>query len=436
MRISRLILFLFLLGSCWPSFGQETMRTDTISVKIYFRQGYSTFEPSFRDNAARLDAFVARLHDAAFDTLRQVRSIRIVGGASPEGVSKLNEHLSSKRAKNLISWFEGHLLLPNLTYDVESLGVDWKGLILLVGESDMPYRDEVLDILHYTPEWIIRNGKVVDGRKRQLGLLHGGDCWRYMEEYFFPELRGADVRVVCQVVRQSESAVFPAECDTVASTSRDPIVVVRRDTAVFRDTVRTSDVAEPLCKPFYMSLKTNLLYDVALVPNIGAEFFVGRGWSICGSWMYAWWKSDRRHRYWRTYGGELELRKYFGRRASEKPLTGHHLGVYGQIFTYDFETGGRGYMGGKPGGTLWDKMNYAVGLEYGYSLPVGRRLNLDFTVGVGYWGGEYQKYLPEDGDYVWIETRQRHWFGPTKAEISLVWLLGRGNYNTKKEGKR
>lgn len=93
-------------------------------------------------------------------------------------------------------------------------------------------------------------------------------------------------------------------------------------------------------------------------------------------------------------------------------------------------------MGGKPGGTLWDKMNYAVGLEYGYSLPVGRRLNLDFTVGVGYWGGEYQKYLPEDGDYVWIETRQRHWFGPTKAEISLVWLLGRGNYNTKKEGKR
>lgn len=197
MRISRLILFLFLLGSCWPSFGQETMRTDTISVKIYFRQGYSTFEPSFRDNAARLDAFVARLHDAAFDTLRQVRSIRIVGGASPEGVSKLNEHLSSKRAKNLISWFEGHLLLPNLTYDVESLGVDWKGLILLVGESDMPYRDEVLDILHYTPEWIIRNGKVVDGRKRQLGMLHGGDCWRYMEEYFFPELRGADVRVVC-----------------------------------------------------------------------------------------------------------------------------------------------------------------------------------------------------------------------------------------------
>ena len=185
-----------------------------------------------------------------------------------------------------------------------------------------------------------------------------------------------------------------------------------------------------------MALKTNLLYDVALVPNLGAEFYLGRGWSIGGNWMYAWWKSDRRHDYWRLYGGELEIRKYFGRRAVEKPLTGHHLGLYGQLFTYDFELGATGYMGGKPGGTLWEKMNYAVGLEYGYSLPVARRLNLDFVIGVGYWGGEYHTYDPIDDHYVWKETRQRHWFGPTKAEISLVWLIGRDNYNEKKGGKR
>lgn len=180
-----------------------------------------------------------------------------------------------------------------------------------------------------------------------------------------------------------------------------------------------------------MGLKTNLLYDALLVPNLGVEFYLGRGWSFGGNWMYAWWKSDRHHNYWRIYGGELALRKYFGRRAAEKPLAGHHLGLYGQLFTYDFEVGGTGYMGGRPGGTLWEKMNYAVGLEYGYSLPVARRLNLDFVIGVGYWGGEYHKYDPVDGCYVWKETLQRHWFGPTKAEVSLVWLLGRGNHNEK-----
>ena len=61
-------------------------------------------------------------------------------------------------------------------------------------------------------------------------------------------------------------------------------------------------------------------------------------------------------------------------------------------------------------------MNYAVGLEYGYSLPVARCLNLDFVIGVGYWGGEYQTYDPADGHYVWKETRRRHWFGPRKRK--------------------
>lgn len=29
-------------------------------------------------------------------------------------------------------------------------------------------------------------------------------------------------------------------------------------------------------------------------------------------------------------------------------------------------------MGGKPGGSLWDKANYGVGIEYGYSLAIAK----------------------------------------------------------------
>lgn len=80
-------------------------------------------------------------------------------------------------------------------------------------------------------------------------------------------------------------------------------------------------------------------------------------------------------------------------------------------------------------------MNWGVGLEYGYSLPVTRRLNIDFGLCVGYLSGEYQEYLPEDGCYVWQATKKRRWFGPTKANISLVWLIGCNNYNSKKGGR-
>ncbi len=189
-------------------------------------------------------------------------------------------------------------------------------------------------------------------------------------------------------------------------------------------------------KPFHMSVKSNLLYDVLAVPNLGVEFHLGRNWSVAAGWMYGWWSNESRHRYWRIYGGDMAIRKWFGKRAGEKPLTGHHLGLYGQAFTYDFEWGGKGYMGGKPGGTLWERINYAAGVEYGYSLPVGRRLNIDFTIGAGYWGGKYYEYIPLDGHNVWQSTKNRHWWGPTKAEISLVWLLGRGNSNRQKGGAK
>ena len=75
---------------------------------------------------------------------------------------------------------------------------------------------------------------------------------------------------------------------------------------------------------------------------------------------------------------------------------------------------------------------YVAAAEYGYSLPIARRWNIDFTIGVGYWGGIYHEYLPEGDYYVWQSTKQRNWIGPTKAEVSLVWLLGKKNQNEKK----
>lgn len=428
MRQSLLIL-LFLLSGYLSAYAQHA--ADTTRVKIYFRQGYSTLEPSYRDNAANLQVLIERLRAVERDPSCRVRNIRIVSSASPEGSDAMNKRLSARRAERVRSFIVQRASLDNSLFEVRSLGVDWQGLIRLVEASDMPYRAEALDILHHAPEWIVRNGVVVGGRKQQLGMLRGGRVWKYMEEHFFPELRSSTLDVVCRIER------LPVENlpDTVVVEHRDTVVHVQRDTIVLRDTVHLREEVVPVRKPFYMALKTNLLYDAALVPNIGAEFYVGRGWSVGGNWMYAWWKSDKRHRYWRAYGGELDIRKYFGRRAAGKPLTGHHIGLYGQMATYDFEIGGKGYMGGKPGGTLFNKANYGVGIEYGYSLPIGRRLNLDFGIGIGYFGGEYWVYDPIDTHYVWRETKKRRWFGPTKAEISLVWLIGRGNYN-EKGGKR
>ncbi len=128
---------------------------------------------------------------------------------------------------------------------------------------------------------------------------------------------------------------------------------------------------------------------------------------------------DEKHRYWRCYGGEVLVRRYFG----DRPFAGHHVGLYGMALTYDFEFGGKGRQS--------DGFGYGGGVEYGYSLPVGRRLNIDFSIGLGYFGGRYKEYVPMDGCYVWQSTRRQHWFGPTRAEVSLVWILGGDRRSTK-----
>lgn len=180
-----------------------------------------------------------------------------------------------------------------------------------------------------------------------------------------------------------------------------------------------------LCNfPLYMSLSTNMLYDALLTPNIGAEVYLGANFSVDANWHYAWWKLQKQNIFWRTYGGDLALRWWFGKSSRLKPLTGHHIGLYGQMITYDFEFG--------KNGVLADRWSWSAGLEYGYSLPIAERLNLDFTLGAGYHWGEFYEYKPVDGHYVWQATKRRQYIGPTKLEVSLVWLIGCDNYNKEK----
>ena len=173
-----------------------------------------------------------------------------------------------------------------------------------------------------------------------------------------------------------------------------------------------------------VSVKTNGLYDLALVPNIGLEFSLKNHWSLGLDYIGSWWWSDKRHRYWQCYGGYFTIRRYFSNYPTLRRGEGgaaHHVGLYLSALTYDVEWGGRGYQAARFG--------FGFGMEYGYSLPIAKRLNLDFTLGIGFQDGEYKEYLPTydgTGHYVWQSTHKRHWFGPTKAEVSLVWLLWKG----------
>ena len=420
-----------LLANAYAASIQDSLRTT-----IYFRPGYSLLELSYRDNAANMKALTQGIQTIKGNPCVQLQHIRILSAASPEGNSALNKRVAKRRGERLRDYLKETLVLPDSIFTVSSAGEDWQGLASLIAKEKTPWRNKALQIIRHTPEWVTRNGKVVDGRKRQLQNLDGGKAWKYMLDNHFYTLRTGAV-VVCEVKTLA--------AESTPSAAETSLEQARSEQARLESASQQSASQSPSLPPFpaipsqvhpepqspsvasYFALKSNLLYDALLVPNLSLEASIGSGWTLGAGGMLAWWSKDAKHRYWRIYGGDLEIRKYFGTLAKSKPLQGHHLGIYGDFLTYDFEFGAKGYQ---------SKATYAAGIKYGYSHPIANRLNLDFALGIGYLHSNYKTYVPRDGCYVYQETKKRKWLGPTQAEISLVWLLGKGNTNNKKGGKK
>ena len=430
--------------------GQVSMADSTA---VHFRKSSSGLDFSWDTNEAKLERLKQKIHEMfATDPSLIISSLKIVGSASPEGSEKYNRLLSEKRATAVYDYLTEFISLPDSITKFEYLGRNWKGLYDLVSsDPSVPSHPEVLSLLRKA---LTNSGLSASESNRllfQLKKLKGGEPYIYLYRHLFPALRTSYVYVEYEKQSNlgSDSNVLE-EIDSIGSQHVDTLVTKSEETdsatylpADIYSTISPSPYTEATSSlqadtdvksPFYMDLRTNMLYDIAAVPNIGAEFYVGKNISVYGNWMYGWWDNDSRHRYWRIYGGELGGRWWFGNQAHDKPLTGHHIGIYGGLLTFDFEWGGTGYMGGLPGGTLWDRALVNAGIEYGYSLPISRRLNIDFSLGLGYLGGNYIKYFPFDNDYYRQKEYKMRFFGPTKLEVSLVWLIGRGNFNAGKGG--
>ena len=401
--------------SCSTLFAQELHD----SVKIHFRQGSIGLDMKLGENTLLLNDIQHKLQIYQDDNnYYRLQKVQVIGSASPEGSEIVNKRLSEKRAKSLFNYLSQYATFPDSLIHFSFLGRDWEGLYRLADmDSNLPFRQETLALLRD----IATNPK--EESVQQLRAFKKGEVYTYLYKNHFPVLRASTM----YFWYSEEKLPYFTE-----QTSLRMEPVMEKNILIVPAWVKL----EPEKEPFYWSLKTNLLYDAVLIPNIGAEFYVGKNWSIGANWMYAWWKNDVASKYWRIYGGDIYVRRWFGKKAKVKPLTGHHLGVYVQMLTYDFCLGSRGYMGGEPGSNLWDKASFAAGIEYGYSLPIARKLNLDFTIGIGYLQGKYHEYKVVDDCYVWQTTKNRKWFGPTKAEVSLVWLLGNSNVNKEKGGRR
>lgn len=159
-----------------------------------------------------------------------------------------------------------------------------------------------------------------------------------------------------------------------------------------------------------IAIKSNLLYDAALMPNLEVEWRVNDKWSVALEGGVAWWGKYSNNKSYRLAMVSPEVKRWFRTRG---PWHGLYMGLFIGGGLYDFQNGSPGYRG----------EGVMSGLSVGYMWPLNRCLSLEAAFGAGYLFTRYKEYHPSDGHHVYQRTRDINYFGPLKVKLSIVWRL-------------
>ena len=163
-----------------------------------------------------------------------------------------------------------------------------------------------------------------------------------------------------------------------------------------------------------VAFRSNLLVPAL---NAGIEVPIGKHWSVGADYYFPWiWPKKDNKNCFELLAWGIEGRYWFGKnRTAFDRLKGHSVGLYGYVGYYDFERNFHGHQG--------EFLN--VGVDYTYAMAVGKRksLHLEFSLGLGYIYSEARQYTVIEANGPLISdkiTKKVGYFGPTKANISLV----------------
>lgn len=376
--------------------------------------GSSELNPSFGNNAIELTALRNFLRISLGDSLLLVRGITLTGYCSPDGTASLNAQLAANRVYHLCNYLSNTDPYFNRhPWQVYSCGADWQGLRDLLNNSGYHWRKQALNI--------IDGPASVERKKLDLAALDNGKAHKVLYD-LYPLLRRVEVKVsydVQPIRAQNILSIMEQEQSHAGATH----LPAKPSTTNTSSTSNTSKSASQL--PLF-ALKTNLLFDAALAPNVELEVPLGKRWSVLGEYTFPWWlKSDDSFCFEMLQAG-AEARYWLGNRKALRTgqprnlLTGWFVGAYTSAGYYDFQfQQNYGYQG---------EFYIAAGLSGGYALRLSRRLNLEFSLGLGWLTTQYYRYdierSVEKTELVRGNYGRFQWMGPTKAKVSLMWLIG------------
>ena len=293
----------------------------TDSTLLRFRLGKVYVDSLYAGNSRTLHY----LHSVLGDSLlrRHVDSLHIYAFASPEGSVADNGRIALRRSLAVKNYLVG--LYPQLDaarIRPFPLGEDWTGLRrLAAADTLLPNREEVLQIIDRISD--------PDRREALLKKLNAGIPYRYMSRHLLPLLRNASVHLI-----RTALPGLPLQPPPGAHPSMSCETAYKAPAAV--PFMGVPDVRPALRQPLF-ALKTNLLFDLALAPNIEVEVPIGRRWSVTGDVIFPWWLFEGDEYCYEILYGGAEGRYWLGNRQRRRPLTGYFVGFYAGGGKYDLQ---------------------------------------------------------------------------------------------------
>lgn len=165
-------------------------------------------------------------------------------------------------------------------------------------------------------------------------------------------------------------------------------------------------------------VKTNLLYDATSTFNFGVEFRLAPRWTFDLSGNYNPWTLNKsKNKKIRHYLVQPEARYWLC-----ESFRGHFFGLHAGFTRFNFSGYRVPFLPKHTKDNRYEGWAVLGGISYGYSWILGRRWNLEATVGGGYIYFDYDVYRCEKcGDYLGKTSKGR--WNLTKAGITLVYMI-------------
>lgn len=401
--------FLFLIPGV-----NYALDTDCIIKKDTIKNAYIHFPPTqdgvdikYWNNSEAISVFDS-LFSGFSERVSRPDSVMIISLVAAEGDIRSNTCLAAQRGEAIKEYLIKRYPCLHTRFVLCCKKMDCIDIRNLIEQDPaVPNREDVLQLIDYHHD---NPAKC----KELLQYLNGHKPYRYITEHILPRMHRAEIRVVWN---------YPdlvAPLDEIKPVSGVLSVTGRlAEGSLLEESVgieeNTISVTRPVRRKTIFAIKNNLLYDLALAPNLEVELPIGRRWSLNAEYKCPWWLNDKRNFCYQLLSGGVEARCWLGNRNTRDALIGHFLGLYAEGGTYDFQFGEtEGYQG---------KYYAAAGFSYGYTRHIARNFSLEFSLGVGCLATDFRTYVSKQGKLFWKDSRRCVYVGPTKAKISLVWLI-------------